>query len=207
MPIKNLELFQKFCKNFNLNEQQQDQFVQYFNLLKTWNEMHNLTAIEDDESIILDHFWDSLAITQFVKFDQIASIADVGAGAGFPGIPLKIMFPHIQLILIEVNQKKVAFLEEVKEQLQLSHVEVNDLDWRTFLRKTDYQIDYFVSRASLAIEQLLYAIKPSSKYKDAKIYYWASQNWGPYKKEEPFIKEVYKYTVGSKDRKYICFSN
>ena len=206
MDIRSLEKWNKFVAEFKLSEEMQDKFEKYFKLLIEWNDIHNLTAIEGTERILMDHFWDSLEISKFMDFNKLESICDVGAGAGFPGIPLKILFPNLKLYLIEVSKKKVAFLEEVKDLLQLSDTEVIDLDWRTFLRKTNYKIDIFVSRAALETEELLRCLKPGCFYKDSQLVYWASTNWHVAPREEPFLQKLIPYKVGHKKRIYAIFA-
>ena len=119
------------------------------------------------------HFIDSLIVANYIDLTTIKSIADVGTGGGFPGIPLKILYPHLSMTLIEVTEKKIRFLENVVAQLGLSSVEIVNLDWRTFLRKTSSPIDLFVSRASLHSDELLKMFKPSCVYKQATLVYWA----------------------------------
>lgn len=94
-----------------LNEEQVDRFFIYKELLKEWNKKINLTAIIDDEEIIIKHFIDSLTIEKYIE--ENASIIDVGTGAGFPGIPVKIVRDDIKLTLLDSLNKRILFLEEV----------------------------------------------------------------------------------------------
>ena len=148
-------------------------------MLKAASQEFNLTTITDDAAIMQYHFLDSLIVAKYVDFTAIKSIADVGTGGGFPGIPLKILYPHLSLTLIEVTEKKIRFLENVVAQLGLSSVETVNLDWRTFLRKTSSPIDLFVSRASLHADELLKMFKPSCVYKNATLAYWSAISWQP----------------------------
>lgn len=207
MSIKKLNKWKEFVAEFQLTEYMEGQFERYLALLQEWNDIHNLTAIEGNERILMDHFWDSLNIAKFYDFKSIKSICDVGAGPGLPGIPLKIMYPHLNLFLIEVNQKKVAFLEEVQEALSLSETTIYELDWRTFLRKTNYTIDLFVSRAALEVEELLRCLKPGCFYKNATLIYWASKHWEPTAKEKVLLINTIEYKVGNKHRAYAFFKN
>ena len=94
--------------NVKIDENQAKQFYDYMNLLIEWNEKINLTAITEPEEIILKHFVDSLTIANEIKGNE--SIADIGTGAGFPGIPLKIIFPNNEVVLIDSLNKRVKFL-------------------------------------------------------------------------------------------------
>ncbi len=189
-----------------LQEKQTEQFAHYLSLLLEWNERINLTAITDVTEIITYHFQDSLQAAKEIDFTTIRSIVDVGTGAGLPGIPLKICYPDLFVLLIEVNRKKIAFLEEVIETLKMKSIEIYPLDWRTFLRKTTYQVDMICARASLKPVELIRMFKPSSPYKNARLLYWASAQWRPGKKEQPFVEKEILYTIGNKTRKLIFFS-
>ena len=141
-------LFEQFGKRYQLSDLQLKQFKQYLLLLQQFNKMVNLTAVQSDFEIIERHFEDSLALGVYQKMNRLNSLADVGSGAGFPGIPLKIAFPHLQVTLIEVTQKRVNFLQKVIDELGLTLTTVCAQDWRTFLRKSQLTVNCFVSRAS-----------------------------------------------------------
>jgi len=198
--------WETFVASEQLNEGQINQFKQYLSLLLEWNKIINLTAITDIVAIIRYHFQDSLQAVKAVDFTTIGSIVDVGSGAGLPGIPLKICYPHLFVVLIEVNRKKIAFLHTVIKTLKIKSIEVYSLDWRTFLRKTAYNIDMVCARASLKPEELIHMFKPSSPYKNATLLYWASEQWVPGKKEQPLVEKEMLYTIGDKKRKLIFFS-
>ena len=194
-----------FIRQENLNSEQEEQFKKYFQLLIEWNERMNLTTITHPVDIIAYHFQDSLHIDRFVDFKTISSFVDVGTGAGFPAIPLLIKYPHLTGILIEVNHKKVTFLNTVLEALALPQVILSDVDWRTFLRKTEFDVQLVLSRASLHTDELMRMFKPSSPYKNATLIYWASKEWILSKIEEPFfIKEIF-YHIKNKKRRYVFF--
>jgi len=198
--------WETFIVSEQLHEKQINQFEQYLSLLLEWNKIVNLTAITDIVEIIRYHFQDSLQAAKEVDFSTIRSIVDVGSGAGLPGIPLKIRYPHLFVLLIEVNRKKIAFLDAVIESLKIKSIEVYPLDWRTFLRKTAYNVDIVCARASLKPEELIRMFKPSSPYKKATLLYWASEQWMPGQKEQPLVEKEILYTIGNKERKLIFFN-
>lgn len=195
------EIWMKFSEEFNLSESQLNQFKTYYDLLIS--SPHNLTAIEGLKNIINNHFIDSLYISKFLNLDETYSIADIGTGAGFPAIPLKIMFPKIKFTLIEVGKKRIEFLNLVIDHLELQNIEIYDLDWRTFLRKTNLDIQLFLSRASLQVEEMCRMFKPASFYKNSKLVYWASEAWQPGERDSIFVEKTENYKIGSKKRKFI----
>lgn len=190
-----------------LSDKQSQQFHAYMDLLIEWNKKMNLTAITDVPGIVAYHFQDSLRVADFVDVTASKGAADIGTGAGFPGIPIKIKYPTLPMILIEVNNKKITFLNEVIKQLGLKGIVVSNLDWRTFLRKTSYTVDMFFARASLQPKELMRMFKPSCHYKDAQLVYWVSQGWQADKKIEPFVKKKEVYTVEARERQLIFFGN
>jgi 16S rRNA (guanine(527)-N(7))-methyltransferase RsmG len=200
------DIWQKFAEQENLSAQALEQFKRYAALLEEWRERINLTTITGTANIIRNHFQDSLEVARFIDVKKVNTICDVGTGGGFPGLPLKIKFPHLSVVLIEVNNKKVQFLTTVIHELGLDNVTISDLDWRTFLRKTDYEIDLFCARASLHTDELIRLFKPGCRYKSARLIYWASHDWQPGQEEGPYVKSEYAYQLGSKKRRYILMS-
>lgn len=203
---KNSALWNRLFIQEKLTEKQLNQFQAYYELLIDWNTRINLTRITELSDAIEYHFQDSLRLGDVLPLESVRSLADIGAGAGFPSIPLKIKYPHLSMVLIEVSGKRVQFLQEVIKRLGLTDIEISSLDWRTFLRQTDYSIDYFCARASLAVSELLQLCKPSCRYRSSGLVYWASDEWIPTKKETNLIKSDYSYSVGTKKRKLVVFS-
>jgi 16S rRNA (guanine(527)-N(7))-methyltransferase RsmG len=195
----------ELAHRYDLSSVQVNQFEQYMYLLNEWNERFNITRITAEHAIVYDHFADSLALQESLDLMKVHSIADVGSGGGFPGIPLKIKFPHLKLILIEVNQKKVQFLQEVCTQLQLNNVLFYTNDWRTFLRTTHYSIDLVCARASLQLDELFRMFKKDCPYRASTLVYWASEKWHPTEQELSYLEKNMVYTVGNKVRKHIFF--
>ena len=106
--------------NTILKEEQLERFYNYMEILKMWNEKMNLTAITEDYEILQKHFIDSLTITPYIENN--ASIIDVGTGAGFPGIPVKIAKENVSITLIDSLAKRINFLNEVVKTLELSNI-------------------------------------------------------------------------------------
>lgn len=148
---KSLEMLNNGAAHFQLefNTQQKEQFLLYKDLLLTWNEKINLTAITDIDEIMIKHFIDSLTICKFLNIKPPASVIDVGTGAGFPGIPLKIWDPELHLVLLDSLNKRINFLKEVTDKLFLSSVEFIHGRAEDFGRNKKYRekFDYVVSRA------------------------------------------------------------
>lgn len=114
------------CLGLQASEKQISQFLQYYNLLTEWNSFMNLTAITEFYDVLKKHFIDSLSIVQVypeIRTHNICLI-DIGTGAGFPGIPLKIMFPQLQVVLLDSLLKRIHFLEEVLEKLDLPDIKL-----------------------------------------------------------------------------------
>lgn len=200
-------LFQKLVKDFALTDLQQKQFLLYLESLLTASAQFNLTTILDVEDIIEFHFRDSLQITHYPALIGKQGIVDVGTGAGFPGIPLKIYYPEIPMVLVEVCKKKTAYLQSVIELLDLQNIVICDFDWRTFLRKTTYCVDLIVTRAALHPDELIRMFKPSCPYNKAILVYWASAQWQPSSIEKPYLKEEYSYGVKNRQRKFAVFQH
>lgn len=198
-------IWAEFAKTEQLSELQLSQFQRYEALLSERNKETNLTAIKDLLGIVRQHFQDSLILRKFVDLNALTTIADVGTGAGFPAIPLKILFPHLKVVLIEVNKKKQAYLADLIAILELENVEICDLDWRTFLRKTEEKIDLFVTRAAIEEAELCRMFKPSCAHKNATLVYWAAEQWECNKFVAHLVKRSEEYKMGQRNRKLIFF--
>ena len=107
----------------DLTDKQIEQFIKYYEILVEWNSFMNLTGITEYEEVIQKHFVDSLALCKAIDVNGAESLIDIGTGAGFPGIPLKIAYPHLKVTLLDSLQKRIKFLNEVVSQLGLENVE------------------------------------------------------------------------------------
>ncbi|MCD8844096.1 16S rRNA (guanine(527)-N(7))-methyltransferase RsmG [Staphylococcus gallinarum] len=105
-----------------LSEQQQQQFQTYYQMLVEWNEKMNLTSITEEHEVYLKHFYDSIAPSFYADFSQSMSLCDVGAGAGFPSIPLKIIFPNLKVTIVDSLNKRIQFLNQLADALGLQDV-------------------------------------------------------------------------------------
>lgn len=108
----------------DLSTSQLQQFETYYEELVSWNEKMNLTGITEREQVYIKHFYDSVTLSFYVNVEEISNMADIGSGAGFPGIPLKICFPHLKLTIIDSLNKRIGFLQNVVDQLGLNEVEL-----------------------------------------------------------------------------------
>jgi len=141
---------------FTPSKEQINSFMIYLTELKKWNKAYNLTGLEKDEDIVIKHFLDSLLYLKAIPDGEIR-IADVGSGAGFPGIPIKIIRPEIEMFLIEPSRKKSAFLRHITRQLRLEKIEV--IEKRIEEIKVNYElpswVDVAVTRALFSIKEFL----------------------------------------------------
>lgn len=132
-----------------LNDEQKRQFDSFYELLVEWNKVMNLTGITEYEEVNEKHFVDSLSITKAIDMNCVDNLIDIGTGAGFPGIPLKIAFPHLKVVLLDSLNKRIKFLNTVIEELGLIDIETIHGRAEDFAKQGEYreQFDLCVSRA------------------------------------------------------------
>lgn len=147
------------CKKLGieLTSEQCGQFLLYYDFLVEKNKVMNLTGITDYEEVVLKHFVDSLSIIKAVDVHKFTNVIDVGTGAGFPGVPLKIVYPHLNVVLLDSLNKRIKFLNELVDKLGLKGITAVHGRAEDAARKKEYreQFDLCVSRAVANLSSLL----------------------------------------------------
>ena len=141
--------------NINCTEEELIKLDTYYKLLVLWNKKINLTSILDEEMVYLKHFYDSLTVLKIIDLNNVERILDVGSGAGFPGIVLKIFFPHLKLDIIDSNNKKIFFINKVVEKLGLKEVRLIHNRCEVYALETKELYDVVISRAVANLNTLV----------------------------------------------------
>ncbi len=149
--------------NLTITSTQLEQLGQYYQLLITWNEKINLTTIVEKDSVYLKHFYDSLMLIKIIDLNNITTLCDVGTGAGFPGLVLKILFPHLHITLVDSMQKRTLFLNDVINKLGLKDVKLENIRAEDFAKTTREQYDVVTARAVAKLNILLEYCTPLVK--------------------------------------------
>jgi 16S rRNA (guanine527-N7)-methyltransferase len=174
-------------KKFDLNNFHLDKFQLYYLFLKKYNEKINLTSLITKKNVYFKHFYDSLLISKTVNFQKITHLCDLGAGAGFPSIPLKILFPHLKIFLIDSSNKKISFLKELFHILDLSYVFL----FPHKIEKHNQKYNFVITRALGKLDVIL---KLSSFVTKKKGYFIAMK--GPnYLEELKKVKRFYSFSL------------
>ncbi len=147
----------------NLTEEHLDQLDKYCNFLLEYNTHTNLTAIKEEEQVYLKHFYDSLTFIKAIDVKKHNNLLDIGTGAGFPGMVLKIVFPHLEVTLLDSNNKKINFLKELTMKLGLTKVNFFHGRAEDFCQKNREKFDIVTARAVTNMTALTELCLPLTK--------------------------------------------
>lgn len=187
-----------------LTDRQKQQFVAFYDILLEWNQVMNLTGITEEEEVNEKHFVDSLSLVKVVNLQEVHKMIDVGTGAGFPGIPLKIIFPHLEVVLLDSLNKRVKFLDAVIETLGLTGMKAIHGRAEDFAKTMEYreQFDLCVSRAVANLSTLSEYCLPYVHTKGYFIPYKSGEIEEELEKSEKavrllggYVEEVVKFTL------------
>lgn len=131
----------------DLTPTQETNFNNYFNLLIEENKKYNLTSITNYNEVLIKHFYDSLTLIKAIEFNKVNTLCDVGTGAGFPAIPLKILYPHLSIYLIESQTKKTMFLNKLISYLNLNNITIVNKRAELFAKDNSNKFDVVTARA------------------------------------------------------------
>ena len=137
-----------------LNENQLEQLHIYYEMLVSYNEKVNLTRIVNEEDFYLKHFYDSLTLNKIINLQEIKSLCDIGTGAGFPGLVIKIVYPHIKVTLVDSLNKRLLFINEVVKKLNLDNVELVHERGEDYIKRNQ-KFDLVTSRAVMRLDKLI----------------------------------------------------
>lgn len=147
----------------SLSDKQLDELNIYKEFLKEYNSHTNLTTITEDNDIYLKHFYDSLTLAKYVDLSKVNNMLDIGTGAGFPGMVIKIVFPHIDMYLMDSNNKKLDFLTKLSEKLNLTNVHMLHVRAEEYAKDNRESFDLVTSRAVAALPILTELALPLTK--------------------------------------------
>lgn len=198
--------------NIDLTEEQTEQFLDYYEFLIETNKVMNLTAITDFDEVIEKHFLDSLSLCRVFELNRQISVIDMGTGAGFPGIPLKIAFPQIDLLLVDSLNKRIKFLREATKRLSLENVAALHARAEEIAKDKQYreQFDLCVSRAVANLSTLSEYCIPFVKeggmfisYKSGDIEEEVSAAEKAVAVLGGNINQVYRFELGEQKRSFV----
>lgn len=150
----------EFCEsleklNIKVTEVQLKQLHRYYELLIEWNEKMNLTGITEEKQVYLKHFYDSATLAKSINLTQVHTLCDVGTGAGFPGLVLKILFPNLTVTLVDALNKRITFLNEVIHELELENITTVHARAEEYARNHRNEFDVVTARAVAPLNILL----------------------------------------------------
>lgn len=158
------EFIQEINKlGIQLTDEQLHQLDKYYQLLIEWNKVMNLTGITEEKEVYLKHFYDSLTIAKVIDLTKEKSLCDVGSGAGFPGMVLKVVFPNLKVTLVDSLNKRIKFLTEVANELNLKDIALVHARAEDFAKNNREKFDVVTARAVAPINVLLEYCLPLTK--------------------------------------------
>jgi 16S rRNA (guanine527-N7)-methyltransferase len=184
-----------------------EQFKIYAELIKKWNEKYNITAIDDDDGIQTHHFDDSLEAVKFIE--SAKTLIDLGTGAGLPGIPLKIVLPDLQVMLVDAKRKKIAFCQEVIRALKLDGIKAIDARAEDpYVYRMLGMFDVVISRATWSLDVFVAVAAPFMD-KNSKCIAMRGAQWKKDLDESKAdidryglkLEETHEYTIGKGDKR------
>lgn len=187
-----------------IDDSKMKQFDQYLHMLQEWNEKINLTAIVKTEEVYVKHFYDSLTLAKYITVEEgHPTLCDVGSGAGFPSIPLKILFPNIEVTIVDSLNKRITFLEQVVNELGLEGVKLYHDRAETFGQNKTFRasFDYVTARAVANLSVLSELCMPLNKIGGVFVAMKASSATEELEEATKAIK-----TLGGKFRQDIAFN-
>lgn len=193
--------------DIKLTKLQVEQFIQYYEMLIEWNKVINLTTIVEFDDVVVKHFVDSVYLSKLIVLDD-QSIIDVGTGAGFPGIPLKILYPDLKIVLLDSLNKRIKFLELIVDKLGFKDVEcihsrAEDLGHDPKYRECfDISISRAVAKLSILSEYCLPFVKNNGifiSYKSMNIDLELEESKAAIKKLSSKVNTVNKYVLPDTD--------
>ena len=149
--------------NIDITEEQLKQLEEYYNLLIEWNSKINLTRIVEKEDVYLKHFYDSATINKIINLNEISNFCDFGTGAGFPGLVIKILFPKLNVTLVDSLNKRINFLNQVIEKLNLKNITTVHSRIEDFARENRNKFDLVTARGVAPLNILLEYAMPIVK--------------------------------------------
>lgn len=207
------KLISKFKENnIELTEKQVEQFTKFYQKMIEVNQSMNLTAITEEDEVIEKHFIDSVSCSRIVDMTKIRNIIDLGTGAGFPGIPLKILYPEISFTLIDSLNKRIKFLKEVIEELGLEKIQAVHGRAEDLARKPEYRasFDLCVSRAVANLSTLSEYCIPFVRVNGYFVSYKAGKGLEEIKSSENCMKllgskieEVKEFALGEENQRIL----
>ena len=138
----------------DITKEQLDKLKEFYNLMIEKNKVMNLTRITEEEDVYLKHFYDSLTLVKAVDLTKDLTLCDVGTGAGFPGMVLKIIFPNLKITLIDSLQKRINYLNEVIDKLNLKDIEAIHARSEDYIKNNNQKFDIVTSRAVANLKKL-----------------------------------------------------